>query len=177
MCGPICERLLNNAWRKRFIFRRNINLVVLAGVFCVVNGILASGVQADSDAQPVIKKYSAVARKSLDFNLDNGNRRLDFGFDGATAWVRENGDFQVDAEIKHQWLLCGTYEVGIRFGIGNPSCTNVSWISEPHYVSRRKQCNNAWMAHTGNGNDAEVPGDFVQLSCAQLLIKCTGKCK
>jgi hypothetical protein len=135
-------------------------------------------VSADSQSKPVFKKYSAVAHKPMDFGSPNLPKKLEFRFDGAKAWLRDTGDFGVDAEIKHQWLLCGTYEVGIRFGIGSPgSCTNVSWVTEPQYISRRKQCNNAWMAHAGNGNSIDAANDFPRITCAQLLIKCTGKCK
>jgi hypothetical protein len=113
----------------------------------------------------------------MDLGSRNLPKKVEFRFDGANAWLRENGDFGVDAEVKHRWLLCGTYEVGVRFGIGAPACANVSWIGETHYVSRRKQCNNAWMAHAGNGNDIDAANAFPEITCAQLLIKCTGKCK
>jgi len=131
---------------------------------------------AHADSEPVIKKYSAVAHKSIDFGVGAGPQKLEFKFDGATAWVREDGSFQVDAEIKHGSLLCGTYKVGINFGMGKPACTNVEWIDEPHYVTKRKQCNNAWMVHTGAGTDTHVVKNFNQITCAQILIRCTGKC-
>ena len=177
MYMSICVRLLANASLIRSLLSRVLPALIVLGVCVSINGLVTENARADSDAEPVIKKYSAVARKSMDFKEGNVVQKVDFRFDGATAWLRQNGDFGVDAEIKHQWLLCGTYEVGIRFGIGSPACTNVSWVTDPRYVSRRKQCNNAWMVHTGNGNDAEIPGDFPQITCAQLLIKCTGKCK
>lgn len=151
-----------------------IALVILG----VVGLMPANVVRADSNSKAVVKKYSAVAHKPMDFGSSNLPKKLEFRFDGAKAWLRDNGDFGVDAEIKHQWLLCGTYEVGIRFGIGSPaSCANVSWVTEAQYISRRKQCNNAWMAHAGNGNSIDAATDFPRITCAQLLIKCTGKCK
>jgi len=134
------------------------------------------GGTAHAASQPVIKKYSAVARKSIDFGVGAEPQKLEFKFDGATAWVREDGSFHIDAEIKHGHLLCGTYRVGINFGIGNPACTNVNWIADPHYVSKRKQCNNSWLVHTGSGTDSHVVKNFNQITCAQMLIKCTGKC-
>lgn len=130
-----------------------------------------------ADDKAVVKKYTALARKSIDFGTGGLPQKLDFRFDHATAWLRQNGDFGIEAEIKHAWLLCGDYQVGIRFGIGSPACTNVSWITEAHYVTNRKQCNNAWMVHSGAGSDSDVTGDFSQITCAQMLIKCSGKCK
>jgi len=127
-------------------------------------------------SEPVVKKYSAVARKSIDFGVGAEPQKLEFKFDGASAWVREDGSFHVEAEIKHGSLLCGTYRVGINFGIGKPACTNVNWVADPHYVTKRKQCNNAWMVHAGSGNDSHVVKNFNQITCAQILIKCTGKC-
>jgi hypothetical protein len=127
--------------------------------------------------EAVEKKYSAVARKSVDFGVGAQPQKIEFKFDSASAWLRENGTFQVEAEIKHGSLLCGTYEVGIRFGIGKPACSNVSWLSDTQFVSKRKQCNQAWMAHQGSGTDVDLVGDVDLVTCAQLIVKCTGKCK
>lgn len=143
---------------------------------CLMLGIGLPGLTATAEEKKtVIKKYSAVARKSIDFG-SGALQKLDFRFDRTTAWLRENGEFGLEAEIKHNGLLCGDYEVGIRFGIGVPQCTNVSWITEPYYISNKKQCNNAWMIHAGGGVVSITPDDFRQVTCAQLLIKCTGKC-
>ena len=150
-------------------------LVRLVVYFVLAVGLLGMTAAAE-EQKTVIKKYSAVARKSIDFGSGGLPQKLDFRFDSTTAWLRENGEFGLEAEIKHNGLLCGDYEVGIRFGIGVPQCSNVSWITEPYYISRKKQCNNAWMIHSGGGVVADVTDEFKQISCAQLLIKCTGKC-
>ena len=110
--------------------------------------------------EPVERKYSAVARQSVDFGVGG-----------------ENGTFHVEAEVKHESLLCGTYEVGVRFGIGKPGCTNVSWLSRTQFVTKRKQCNHAWMSHQGSGTDTDLIGDVDLVTCGQLVIRCTGKCK
>lgn len=144
-------------------------------MLCGMCFFITTTVQADSG--PVVKKYSAIARKSIDFGVGAKTQKLEFKFDGASAWLRQDGNFQLEAEIKHGSLLCGTYEVGLRFGTGSPACTNVSWLGKPHYVTKRKQCNNAWMVHSGSGTEREAASDFSQITCAQLLIKCTGKCK
>ena len=145
-------------------------------VLLVLFGTLFSSFQLLAE-DVVEKRYSAVARKSVDFGVGAKPQKTQFKFDSASAWLRENGSFQIEAEIKHGSLLCGTYEVGIRFGIGKPECTNVSWLSSTQFVSKRKQCNHAWMAHQGSGTDPELVGDVDLVTCAQLVIKCTGKCK
>ena len=140
----------------------------------IFSSALGSRLYAD---EAVEKKYSAVARKSVDFGVGAEPQKTEFKFDSASAWLRENGAYHVEAEIKHGSLLCGTYEVGVRFGIGQPACTNVSWLSSTQFVSKRKQCNHAWMAHQGSGTDTELVGDVDLVTCAQLVIRCTGKCK
>lgn len=140
----------------------------------IFSSILSAQLYAD---EAVEKKYSAVARKSVDFGVGAEPQKTEFKFDSASAWLRENGAYHVEAEIKHGSLLCGTYEVGVRFGIGQPACTNVSWLSSTQFVSKRKQCNHAWMAHQGSGTDTELVGDVDLVTCAQLVIRCTGKCK
>lgn len=141
--------------------------------------ILALVVDADAwGADKIVeKKYSAVAKRSVDFGVGAEPQKIEFKFDGASAWLRENGSFKVDAEIKHNALLCGTYEVGIRFGIGKPACSNVSWLSQTQFISKRKQCNHAWMVHQGSGMDTDLVGDVDLITCGQLVVKCTGKCK
>jgi len=125
----------------------------------------------------VEKKYTAIARKSVDFGAGAEPQKFEFKFDHASAWLRQNGAFKLDAEVKHEWLLCGDYEVGVRFGIGQPGCTNVSWLSTTQFVSKRKQCNHAWMVHQGSGTDSALVGDMEEITCGQLVIRCTGKCK
>ncbi|MGD8641096.1 MAG: hypothetical protein PVG89_10740 [Gammaproteobacteria bacterium] len=173
------ERRINNRTLRGVALplQRMTTSIISIAILCGVGMFSSTIGYAESQTKPVITKYSAVARKSMDLGSRNLPKKVEFRFDGANAWLRENGDFGVDAEVKHRWLLCGTYEVGIRFGIGAPACANVSWIGETHYVSRRKQCNNAWMAHAGNGNDIDAANAFPEITCAQLLIKCTGKCK
>lgn len=148
--------------------RRSMLLVLFCATF------FSTALLADDTVE---KKYSAVARKSVDFGVGAQPQKTEFKFDSASAWLRENGTFKVEAEIKHGSLLCGTYEVGVRFGIGKPACSNVSWLSETRFVTKRKQCNHAWMAHQGTGTDPELVGDVDLVTCGQLVIRCTGKCK
>lgn len=156
----------------------NIRCSSIMLLICLIAGAgMFGSTVASAEKKTVVKKYSAVARKSMDFGGGGLPQKLEFKFDNATAWLKENGEFSLEAEIKHSGLLCGDYEVAIHFGIGSPACANVSWIGEPYYISNKKQCNNAWMVHSGTGVVADVTDEFAQISCAQLLIKCTGKCE
>ena len=152
--------------------------VSLLAILCCIS-LLTLPVFAESKKdQAVVKRYSAVARSVIDFGTGGGlPQKLEFKIDNASAWLRKTGEFAVEGEIKHGSLLCGNYELGIRFGIGSPQCSNVSWITDPHYVTNRKQCNNAWMVHAGSGKEIGITSDFDQITCAQFLIKCTGKCR
>lgn len=154
--------------------RSNISIVRLSVVLVIA---FIVNVNALAEEKVVERKYSAVARKSVDFGVGAEPQKTEFKFDSASAWLRENGSFKIEAEIKHNALLCGTYEVGIRFGIGKPACTNVSWLSKTQFISKRKQCNHAWMVHQGSGKDMDLVGDVDLITCGQLVVKCTGKCK
>jgi hypothetical protein len=77
--------------------------------------------------------------------------------------------------IRHNHFRCGTYQLGIQFGSGN-GCVNVKWYSEPVYVSRHRQCNQAVLHHDGYQNDPKLANKFDEITCAQLLIKCDGVC-
>lgn len=154
--------------------RSNRNVVRLSVVLVIA---FIVNVNALAEEKVVEKKYSAVARKSVDFGVGAEPQKTEFKFDSASAWLRENGSFKIEAEIKHNALLCGTYEVGIRFGIGKPACSNVSWLSKTQFISKRKQCNHAWMVHQGSGKDMDLVGDVDLITCGQLVVKCTGKCK
>jgi len=150
-----------------------VKTIVLLALFFVTGAALASSDKKNE----VIKRYSAIPNKPVNWGGGGLPEKLEFQFDNASAWLRQNGDFGLEAEVKHGWLLCGTYEVAVRFGIGKPACTNVSWVSEPNYMRSHKQCNNSWMVHSGQGSEPVVSDNFDNINCAQLVIKCTGKCK
>jgi hypothetical protein len=153
----------------------NLRQIYVRGIVSIVCFFGCAGIVLAKDT--VEKKYSAVAQRSVDFGVGASPQKINFKFDGGSAWLRENGTFQVEAEVKHESLLCGTYEIGIRFGIGSPACTNVSWLSKTRFISKRKQCNHAWMVHQGTDTETGIVDDMDIISCAQLVVKCTGKCK
>jgi len=128
-------------------------------------------------AAETVKKTTAVAKKPS-VVLPDEPKQWDFLFDKSSdlkAWLRDNGNFLLQGYIRHNHLLCGTYQLGIQFGKGD-GCVNVEWISEPVYVSRQRQCNQAVLHHYGSGNVPEAAAKFDEVTCAQLYIKCEGVC-
>ncbi|WP_455209919.1 hypothetical protein [Kaarinaea lacus] len=144
-------------------------------LFIVILSFTA-GVWGGANAETV-KKISAVAKKPP-LVLPKDQPQLDFVFDKASdlkAWLRDNGDFLLEGYIRHNHFRCGTYQLGIQFGIGD-GCVNVEWLATPVFVSRHRQCNQAVLHHDGTGNVPEAAAKFSEVTCAQLHIKCDGVC-
>lgn len=141
---------------------------------------------ADSETAPPEQALEAgergvTAPGTPAYSLDSPPRinRLDFDFriDETRAWLNDAGDFQLSGWIKHNGLLCATYRMGVRFGIGAPGCLNVKWITETRYVTREVQCNGARMQHLGGDGDSEVGALVGRITCAERVISCSGTCK
>ena len=132
--------------------------------------------QADPEK---IDRLDAIAKKSIELLSPSAQKSLTFDFDPSSelkAWLKSNGDWKVEGWVQHTGLLCGTYQMGIRFGVGNPGCVNVEWLTEPKYATKHKQCNNVRLHHTGYADSPEVIELFDKVTCAQSLVKCTGRC-
>lgn len=104
-------------------------------------------------------------------------QRKDFRFGGFTAWLKRGGEWHIEGSVRHRGLLCGTYELGMRFGIGKPDCTDVKWVSGDSYVSSQYQCNDAEMPHAGTDIDAALADQFDAITCAERVVRCSGNCK
>jgi hypothetical protein len=133
---------------------------------------------AADDADGIVSSITASAMPT--YSLDPPPRpvRLDFDFrtNDTTAWLVEEGDFQVQGWIKHDGLLCGTYQLGVRFGMGAPGCLNVNWLGEPQFVTSEVQCNGARVQHMG-GDDWDEAGTALKgITCAERVVRCTGSC-
>lgn len=104
---------------------------------------------------------------------------LNFEFDKEdelSGWVRQSGEWHLEGWIKHNSLRCGTYRLGMRFGKGGPACSNIKWITETKYASKRTQCNQTKMHHSGFESNTEISELYDEITCAQLVIQCTGIC-
>lgn len=119
----------------------------------------------------------AEARKSVQWTPKAESARVDFDFGGITAWLRADGNWYTEGWVNHGALRCGTYRLGIRFGTGKPGCSNVTWLTEPRFVTHRKHCNSARLRHAGGDEDLSIKTDFSRITCAERVIKCTGTCK
>jgi hypothetical protein len=138
----------------------------------VVGGLISLPVHAE-----VVKKISAVAKKPA-IVLPGEPSQLNFTFDKANdihGWLRENGVVFVEGFLNHNHLRCGVYELGVRFGKGD-GCVNVEWLTDPVYVSRERQCNQAVLHHRGYQKVPLVVAHFNEVTCAQALIECEGVC-
>jgi hypothetical protein len=148
--------------------------------------MLAQGAVADLQSQGTItnkndtssmKALKAPARSGMEWDPDGKLTKIEFKFDDGSAWLRSNGDWYVKGAVRHNRLRCATYQLGVRFGHGNPACVNVEWLTEPRYVTSEKQCNSAIVPHEGGENDPALASEFERITCAERLIKCVdGTC-
>ena len=122
---------------------------------------------------------SAQARPTYSLDAKPHVNKLDFDFrtGESTAWLNADGDFHLRGWVKHRSLLCATYQMGVRFGIGAPACMNVEWISDPIYVTSQFQCNGARVEHTGGNTAPDIGAQIARISCAERVIRCSGSCK
>ena len=122
---------------------------------------------------------SAQARPTFSLDVKPHINRLDFDFRAgeSTAWLNADGDFHLHGWVPHRGLLCATYEMGVRFGIGAPACLNVEWISDPVYVTSQFQCNGARVEHDGGAGAPDIGAHIAKITCAERVIRCGGSCK
>jgi len=144
-------------------------------------GMLLAGpvIAADQVLEAGDRGVTAPAQPTYTLDSPPGVSRLDFDFriEETRAWLNKEGDFQVNGWVKHTGLLCGTYRVGVRFGIGSPGCLNVNWVTEPYFVSSEYQCNNARVQHVGGDTYTELGEQIGKITCAERVINCAGNCK
>jgi hypothetical protein len=148
--------------------------------------LLALGVFATGNAIAVEQELGSdemgvAAPAQITYSLDAKPKpvRLDFNFRSgdSNAWINDKGDFYVTGWIKHSGLLCATYHMGVRFGVGSPGCLNVEWITDPLFVTRESQCNDARVQHAGGDTDAEAGNQLATITCMERVVRCVGNCK
>ena len=122
---------------------------------------------------------SAPAQPTYSLDGQTEITRLDFDFrEGESrAWLNRDGDLQTRGWVLHRGLLCATYRMGLRFGTGNPACQNVTWLTEPIYLTSQLQCNSARVSHLGSNNLPELAAQLDRITCAERVIHCTGNCR
>ena len=148
---------------------------VLALIAFVANLACAAAQQLEQSESGITssprRTYSLDARPQI-IRLD-----FDFGSSESSAWLNMAGDFHVQDWISHPNLLCATYQLGLRFGVGRPGCQNVRWLSEAAFVTAQTQCNHARVQHSGGDTVTEAGAQIAQISCAEKITRCSGSCK
>ena len=148
--------------------------------------LLALGAFATGNAMSVEQELgpdevgvSAPAQITYSLAAKPKPERLDFDFrvGDSHAWINEHGDFQVSGWIKHTGLLCATYSMGVRFGVGAPGCLNVEWITEPLFVTSDIQCNDARVEHAGGDTDVGLGQRLATIACGKRVVRCIGSCR
>ena len=143
----------------------------------IITGIGAAlAISAAMAAESLLDRQFAEAKPYQDALGQKQPSRLDFDFGDGRALLREDGTWRIEAVISHGGLRCGTYRLGVRFGVGKPGCLDVNWLGEAIFASSLKHCNNAERPHQGNGYDASLSDTFDQITCAERLIRCKGLC-
>jgi hypothetical protein len=86
------------------------------------------------------------------------------------------GNWRLRAEISHPRIRCATYQVGMRFGVGDAACETVDWQTGPTLLPSRTQCNNATLIHSGEGL-LDLPSNQIRaLNCVRVSVQCSGTC-
>lgn len=154
-----------------------ISAAFLAVVACAVSG--ATGALAQTDEDPAIRRAKAPAVPAAAVTGDRRTDRLEFNFgrNRGEAWLARTGELYVDTWVQHNGLLCSIYEVGVRFGHGDPGCSSVQWLSPAKYVTSLRQCNNAVVQHTGTDTDVILAPRFSEVTCAERMIRCVSGCR
>ena len=139
--------------------------------------LIAFIVAAAALADEHVSSVTSIARPAALFTPEGKPERLDFDFGNIKGWIRQKGGWYVEGTVAHSGLRCATYEIGMRFGVGKPGCTNVSWISKIDYGTRETHCNGATRQHQGGGFLPGLARDFSRITCGERVIRCTGNCK
>jgi len=142
-----------------------ISLSILLG--CVANSALAESTE---------KSNQAVVSTAVQLTMPGDDQAHEFAFSHGKVRLTAAGDWKVDAWVQHAGLLCGTYRIGVQFGVGTQGCQGVNWLAPPVFVTRQKQCNNAIANHTGYGETPQITGQFNAISCARRTVRCSGNC-
>lgn len=122
-----------------------------------------------------ITRISAIAKKPSVI-LPNDKPKLEFDFSGFKATLRSNGEMSVEGAVSHSRIRCANYAVGLRFGHGNPACTNVEWLTEDVYLTSKRHCNSARLEHSGFMVNETIGARVGEITCAQRVLRCTGAC-
>ena len=133
-----------------------------------------SNLNTGNSLQGIVSKGAIAKAKKIMSYSDNKLDKLEFKFGGASAWLNTKGDWNIKGGVKHNRVLCVTYQLGIRFGKGVNGCINPVWITDYEYGTNMKHCNSAELVHIGGGYFSELENKISEVTCAQVDVKCFG---
>lgn len=107
-----------------------------------------------------------------------GGQAVALAFQGAEirGSVRADGAWDITRPITHGRIRCATYETGIQLGQGDPSCSDVRWVTEVDFGTRLTHCNSATLVHSGGGTFPDIGARFPSLNCVRVVTRCEGPC-
>ena len=129
----------------------------------------ASGSQTSGNTgvtAPAVREMDMFDKSKLD--------KLSFNFGNAQAWIKPQGGWSIKGSVTHKRIRCATYQMGIRFGVGEEGCNNVTWVSDFEYGTNVKQCNSTTLEHKGGGFIDISADDINKVTCAELNVRCFG---
>ncbi len=137
--------------------------------------LLPSPVSAENPNSNIVKYIDLRLIEKTRFNKNEPLKKTfdDYEYQG---WFNSEGDWSIKGTVAHGRLRCGTYQLGVQLGKGVPACLNVEWISEITYGTRKEQCNNVTMAHSGGGYSALLKEKLLEATCVKVVTRCTGTC-
>jgi hypothetical protein len=123
-----------------------------------------------------VSRNTAIVHSSADFSTDYRAARASFRTFDFDGFLLGDGTWQIVSRVPHGRLLCATYEVGARFGVGSPGCTDVKWLSDLSFVTQQRQCNQAVVVHSGGQTEPQLGTALPNVSCVEHVVRCTGNC-
>jgi hypothetical protein len=141
---------------------------------CLLVGCAATGQQQPNQAR-IVRQIDLPLEPSTRSADDQPSKRA---FQGTRiqGWLDETGAWHIRTEVEHGRLRCGTYEVGIRLGRGNPVCSSVEWLTGVDYATKLLHCNNAARPHVGDSKIYDMANRFEEVTCVRVVVRCEGTC-
>ena len=148
--------------------------VLKAAILIVMQFAMMTTVTAEPSSEHA---ETATIKPNSNWGQPAGAEKIIFDFLEGEVWLRSNGEWKMEAIVRHSGVLCGSYRAGLQFGIGAPGCTNVKWINEPLFSLSKRQCNSAIVKHRAYEQSPDIVDRFDKISCARRIIRCSGNCK
>ncbi len=123
----------------------------------------------------VIGDFELKRASTSGFNDPPADTKV-FQWGDSSGRIQNTGSWHITSTVHHTRLLCATYEVGIQLGQGNSACSQVGWLTDVKYGTRRTQCNSATLIHTGGGEIDQMGRIFDNATCARVVVRCEGVC-